>query len=123
MAKAAPLGSAAVIALALLGCSGDTASACPPKFDSAAWKQASRLEDEGEPVRRELAGQLERCDFIDKASKGRVGRLLGSPIPEIERTRSWMYYLGEPAWGIDSDWLYIEFSRRNRVEAVEINQG
>ncbi len=121
--QSAVLVIAALIAFAVVGCANDTAPACPPRFDAPAWKRASGLAADQELVRRELAGQLERCGFIDGASKERVRRLLGAPIPEIERTRSWDYYIGEPAWGIDSDVLFIEFSGKNRVDAVEVGQS
>jgi len=121
VAKGAPLLIAALVAFALLSCSENPRSSCPPQFDSAAWKHAGDLDAEQESVRRELAGQLDRCGFIDGASKERVRRLLGEPSPEDER--SWMYYVGETAWGIDSDWLFVEFSRKSRVEGVGVAQG
>jgi len=112
------------LAVAVPGCGASEAvSSCPPTFDSAAWKRVSNLDSDGEPVRRRLASQLERCGFLKSASKQRVRQLLGTPSPEIERGRSWHYYVGESGWGIDSDLLFIEFSRRNRVESVEVSQG
>jgi len=120
----AALLTAAVVGLAVLGYSGYAMFACPPQFDSAAWERAQGIDAEQEPVRRQLASQLGRCGFIDGASEERVREVVGAPIPENEdtETRSWSYYLGDASWGVDSDWLVIEFSRRNRVETVDVRE-
>lgn len=112
------------LVLTVSGCGmSEAVSPCPAKFDSVAWKRVSTLDTDGESERRRLAGELQRCRFLQGASKGRVRRLLGPRSKEVEETRSWEYYVGETDWGIDSDWLFIEFSRKDRVKFVEVGQG
>ena len=103
----------AAAAAALTGCAG--ADGCPERFDSQAWKKA------GPGDRRvELAGELERCNSLDGATKDEVREALGRP--DTEHRYSWEYFTGEvndvmgPG---DAQTLYVDFTGLGRVKMLD----
>lgn len=102
-------------------------------FDRTAWERSSAgpyLEEESsaEKERRRLARGLVECRLLDRLTKKRVRRLLGSPdssevSPNPVPHRGWSYQVG-----IDRDWfdpgeeqsLYIQFAKDQRARYVEV---
>ena len=118
----------ALVTLGASGCSRDLRESrdCPSRFDSEEWREAP-IESEH---RLQLAEQVQRCGFIDGASKAEVRRVLGpAPRPREEPYRSeydrwWHYPVGttNDYFGPgDEQNLTVTFDRRGRVKRVEVS--
>lgn len=121
--------SCVALALSLaVGCgnvaSGTAQTLCGISPDEyAQWRRDADLADKqtrGSDARRALVARLTKCKSLRGQPQGVVKTLLGPGETFESEPRLWLYYLGPDWLGIDSEFLYVEFSPAGRVVKVSL---
>jgi hypothetical protein len=113
------IGIAGAAALLVLGAGGYMAVTDAGGFDSDQWK-AQRFSTARDNPRSHMVGQLK--DVLRPGmTKPEVVELLGEP--ETKDAKRYTYALGTSAFGVDYEYLVVEFDDNERVVRHMITRG
>lgn len=90
------------------------------EFDSAAWKNRELVYDQENPVRLQMVDSLREEYQLVGMTREEIETLLGEPRPTLYFSNyDYVYWLGPERgpWGIDSEWLAIQFEDNAVTEA------
>lgn len=87
-------------------------------FNTNRWMAYDRVDGRDES-RQQMLGDLTGRHLKVGMLRDEVRRLLGPPDTEFGRNR-WRYDLGRSAFGVDFDYLVIDFGRDETVTALSI---
>ncbi len=118
-AAAAAVGTA----VALAGCSGETAVDCESfRFSQTDWslEESDRAKGEQDSRRQELADGLVECGQLTGSSRSAVKALLGRPDRSWSTMSSWSYRIGPDRrdgehFKIKDEALFVNFDQSGKV--------